>query len=141
MRPSGHLQSTTIALVFLFSFNSSLTVLEGALFLLGSLFLDVDYIISKNIFKIDNHRNFITHSVLFYLFLILLTILTHSYFFWLFAGSLFHLFFDIFDWGLPLHPYRFFTPHLIDDPVNKKEKYFFKNYFENKIIYSLELLF
>lgn len=141
MRTSGHLHSTTIALVFILHFNTSVTVFEGLLFLIGSIFLDGDYIIAKMVFKVENHRNFITHSTIFYFVLIFFTILLHSFLFWLFAGSLFHLVFDVFDWGLPLLPNRFFTPHLLEVPVNKKEIYFFQAYFENKIILSLELLF
>ena len=141
MRSSGHLHSTTIALVFIFIINTSITLLEGSLFLIGALLLDGDFYISKKIFKIENHRNFPTHSVFLYLILLPLTLLIHSILFWLFAGCFFHLFFDIFDWGLPIIPEKIVTPHLLQVPANKEEQYFFQTYFSNKFIYGIEILF
>lgn len=144
MRPSGHLHNTSIALAFLFTLFHNFSILEGVLFLSGSLLLDGDFFISKKLFKIANHREFLTHSVLFYIILIILCLITHFVLFWLFLGALYHLFFDLLDWGLPLIPFRhntYFTPHLLEVPTKLDEVYFFKTYFNNKIIFISELLF
>ena len=143
MRPSGHVHSTTIALALLFGFMHSFTQLQGFLFLLGSLLLDNDYHISKRIFKQANHRDFITHSILFYLILIPLCFLGHLEIIWLFIGAFFHLSFDLLDWGLPLLPFRpntYITPHLLTVPSQIDEIYFFKTYFGNKIILLVEIV-
>ncbi len=144
MRPSGHLHTTTIALAFLFSFLHNFSLFEGVLFLLGSLLLDGDFFVSKKIFKIVNHREFITHSFLFYFGLIILCLMSHIILLWVFLGALYHLLFDLFDWGLPIIPFKhntYFTPHLLKVPSNLEEVFFFKTYFSNKIISLAEIVF
>lgn len=143
MRPSGHLHSTSIALAIFFTINNSFTVLEGVLFLSGALLLDGDFFVSKFLFHINNHRNFITHSVVFYIILIFLTYVTHSLLIWLFLGAFYHLCFDIFDWGIPLVPFKtntFVTPHLLQVPAQLDEVYFFKTYFGNNTIKIVEIV-
>ena len=142
MRPSGHLHSTAIALAIFFTLNQSFTVFEGFLFLSGALLLDGDFFVSKFLFHVANHRNFITHSVVFYLILIFLSFVSHSVFIWLFLGALYHLCFDIFDWGIPLVPFKtstFVTPHLLQVPAQLDEINFFRTYFSNNIIKLVEI--
>ena len=142
MRPSGHAHATTIALALLYFFISNFNLLEAILFLSGSLLLDGDFVVTKIIFKMKNHRDFITHSYLIYLILIILSYIFHLIFIWLFLGALYHLCFDVFDWGLPILPFNpdlYVTPHLLIVPSQLEEVYFFKTYFRNKFIYFLEI--
>jgi len=138
LRASGHLHSTTTFVMILFQFNTSLTVLEGALFLIGAMLLDGDFFVSKFFFKIPNHRNFITHAPLLYVILLPLTYLVNPILVWLTCGAIFHLLFDVFDWGLPLKPTTMVTPHILQVPPITEEKYFFKAYYSNKNILFIE---
>lgn len=141
MRPSGHLHSTTIALAIIYQFIPSFSILEGVLFFSGVMLLDGDFIVSRKLFHIQNHRLFITHSILLYIILIILSFSTHVILFWLFLGAFYHLCFDVFDWGIPLIPFQtetYFTPHLLQVPPQLDEIYFFKTYFSNKTINLLE---
>lgn len=143
MRPSGHLHSTVIALALLYHFIPSFSLLEGALFLAGAVLLDGDFIVSKKFFHMGNHRMFLTHSMPFFVILILISLFTHFILLWLFLGALYHLSFDIFDWGIPIVPFQadtFFTPHILQVPPRSDEKYFFQAYFGNNIIKLLEIV-
>ena len=143
MRPSGHLHSTSIGLAFLFTVIHSFTIINGVLFLSGSLLLDGDFFVSKKIFNIPNHREFITHAIVLYIMLSIVCYIIHLDLIWLFLGAFYHLCFDLFDWGLPILPFKittYVTPHLLTIPSNLDEIYFFKTYFSNKAILISELM-
>ena len=143
MRPSGHLHSTSIGLAFLFTLFHSFTLINGVFFLSGSLLLDGDFFVSKKFFNIANHRDFITHSILLYVVLIIVCYIGNLDLIWLFLGSFYHLCFDLFDWGLPILPFKiitYVTPHLLTIPSNLDEIYFFKTYFSNKQILASEII-
>jgi hypothetical protein len=95
--------------------------------------------------KGSNHREFITHYPAFYLLLLLVaSSLSSILLIWLFLGTLFHLVFDWFDWGLPVFPFtkkNISTPHLLQEPsFSNNEIEFFKIYWTNKIILFIELV-
>jgi hypothetical protein len=143
MRPTGHLHSTTIGILLLFQFVTNFDYLSAGLFLLGSMSLDVDFLLSHKFFKNMNHRLFITHSPLLYIILIIICYFYNINLIWFFLGSLFHLIFDTFDWGLyllPISDSRFLTAHILTPPAILEEKYFFERYFGNKYIKTIEIL-
>lgn len=140
MRSTAHLHSATIALLFIYHLNSQVDTLIGVFFLFGVMGLDADFILAKIVFKIQNHRDFITHNIFVYLILLPIAYSFNPYLFWLILGAIYHLLFDLFDWGLPLKPTSIVTPHILIVPESKEEVYFFKTYFNNIVIRFVEIV-
>ena len=140
MRPSGHIHSAVITTFIIFKLNPSVDILSGACFIIGVMLLDADFILALSNLGPDNHREFISHNIFLYIILVPFAFLVNNYLFWLIFGCLFHLLFDLFDWGLPLRPTTFVTPHILQVPENKQESYFFKTYFSNRLIQGFEII-
>ena len=147
MRPSAHFHSAISMLGLIYIFNPSFSIFYSTLFIIGCLAIDLDFLWSLVSNSSSNHRLYITHYPLLYVLLLLLSYLLNlDYLIFLFAGALYHLFFDWFDWGLPIIPFmseKYMTPHLLHIPEGRKmnsESDFFKLYFNNKFIRNLEII-
>lgn len=124
----------------------------GIIFLAGSVLIDLDSILSTFL-KEKNHRFYIFHSLLFWIFLsIIFLILRYTiteffdYFLYFGLGAICHLLFDLLDWGLPLLPLpkfrKIYLGILKEENLEVKPEYFFlKKYWNNKIMIFIELLF
>lgn len=146
MRPTGHLNSTTIALGIFNYFNSNLDIILSFVFLLGAIIIDFDYFLKK-IFIETNHRRYFTHYLPFWISLSIIIIQLQIYVFLYFIlGICFHILFDWFDWGLPMIPHKrnsSLTPHLLKIPnlnLNKNELLFYRIYWNSKAIIIIEML-
>ena len=124
----------------------------GIIFLAGSVLIDLDSFLSTFL-KEKNHRFYIFHSLLFWIFLsIVFLILRYTtteffdYFLYFGLGAICHLLLDLLDWGLPLLPIpkfrKIYLGILKEENLEvKPEYYFLKKYWNSKVMIFIELLF
>lgn len=145
MRPTGHVHSASLVLVFFYHSISNFQELYALFFLLGVMIVDLDGLYVILFKKRLNHRMFLSHYPGLYLILLFLTYLTNNEVLsWLLVGILYHLVFDTFDWGLPLFPFNkhnIITPHLLQvSQIRSNGEFdFFKVYWSHSTFRYFEL--
>ena len=152
MRPTTHFHSSLFLLGIIYLNIPDFSWILGTIFLAGSVLIDLDRFLSTFL-KEKNHRHYVFHSLLFWIFLsaIFLTLrYTTTEFFDYFLifclGAIWHLLFDLLDWGLPVLPLKKFRKIYLgllkeENLVDKSEYFFLKKYWSNKVIILIELLF
>ncbi|OLS22723.1 MAG: hypothetical protein HeimC3_29970 [Candidatus Heimdallarchaeota archaeon LC_3] len=142
MRPSGHFYSGLIFWFILFILNNSYSYYNTFFFITAVIVLDLDYL-GKFIFVEQNHRRYLSHSpVLWSLILIGAFFFQNNLLFWISLGFLVHVLVDTIDWGIFLLPTKNarITPHLLEVHESMKiEKDFSRVYWNNKVIFSIEV--
>jgi len=152
MRPTTHFHSSLFLLGIIYLSIPEFSWVLGIIFLAGSVLIDLDTFLSS-VLKEKNHRLYIFHSLLFWIFMsIIFLVLRFStleffdYFLAFCLGAIWHLLLDLIDWGLPLLPlHKFRKSYLgilkeknLDD---KSKDFFLKKYWNSKIIVIIESLF
>ncbi len=152
MRPTTHFHSSLFLLGIIYLSIPEFPWVLGIIFLASSVLIDLDTFLSTFL-KEKNHRSYVFHSLLFWIFLsIIFLILRFSvteffdYFLTFCLGAIWHLLFDLIDWGLPLLPLpkfrRSYLGILKEKNLEDKSKHFFlKKYWNSKVIVIIESLF
>ncbi len=152
MRPTTHFHSSMFLLGIIYLSIPEFPWVLGIIFLVSSVLIDLDTFFSSFL-KEKNHRFYIFHSLLFWTFLsIIFLILRYStveffdYFLAFCLGGIWHLLFDLLDWGLPLLPLQKFRKIYLgilkEQNLEEKSKLFFlKKYWNSKVIIIIESLF
>lgn len=114
------------------------------LFILGSLFPDIDIILG--ILWKKNHRTFITHFPMIWLILTLISAFLKLEIYWFFVAGFIHLLVDVLDWEVYLlMPFSNFKLSLFSlDPITILEGKTFSEqvvlYYQQKKIIFIELM-
>ena len=152
MRPTTHFHSSLFLLGIIYLNAPDFSWVLGTIFLASSVLIDLDSFLSAFL-KEKNHRFYIFHSLLFWIFLVAIFLTlryTASVFFdhflYFCLGTICHLLLDLFDWGLPLLPLskfrKIYLGILREENLETKPKYFFlKKYWSSKVMIFVELLF
>ena len=152
MRPTAHFHSSLFLLGVIYLNMPDFSWILGIIFLAGSVLIDLDSFLSTFL-KEKNHRFYIFHSLLFWIFLsIVFLILRYTtteffdYFLYFGLGAICHLLLDLLDWGLPLLPIPKFRKIYLgiikeENLEVKPEYYFLKKYWNSKVMIFIELLF
>jgi hypothetical protein len=152
MRPTTHFHSALFLLGIIYLNVPDFSWILGLIFLAGSVLIDLDSFLSAFL-KEKNHRFYVFHSLLFWtiistIFLILRYTTTEffDYFLYFSLGAIWHLIFDLLDWGLPLLPLpkfrKIYLGILKEENLEvKPENFFLKKYWNSKVILFVELLF
>ncbi|MHA1464188.1 MAG: metal-dependent hydrolase [Candidatus Heimdallarchaeaceae archaeon] len=152
MRPTAHFHSSLFLLGIIYINVPEFSWLLGIIFLAGSVLIDLDRFLSLFL-KEKNHRFYIFHSLLFWIFLaIIFLILRYTsteffdYFLYFSLGAIWHLLFDLLDWGLPLLPLSNFRKIYLgilkgENLEDKPENFFLKKYWYSRVMIFIELLF
>lgn len=129
----------SLSLINLF-LSSHFTELDALLFIIGSVIVDIDYLVYSN------HRKAVTHKPIIYFILFIIFILLSSPLAVFFLAILIHLVTDIIDWEIELfYP---FSTHKIsmcnldyNEFSNSGGLDFLKDYYSHKSIIISELMF
>lgn len=152
MRPTTHFHSALFLLGIIYLNVPDFSWILGLIFLAGSVLIDLDSLLSSFL-KEKNHRFYVFHSLLFWILLsVIFLILRYStteffdYFLYFSLGAIWHLVFDLLDWGLPLLPVQKFRKTyfgiLKEENLEVRPEYFFlKKYWSSKVMIFVELLF
>ncbi len=152
MRPTAHFHSSLFLLGIIYLNIPDFPWILGINFLAGSVLIDLDSFLSTFL-KEKNHRFYIFHSLLFWVFLSAIFLILRytttefiDYFLYFGLGAIYHLLFDLLDWGLPLLPlpkYRkIYLGMLKEENLEVRTKYFFlKKYWFSRVMIFIELLF
>lgn len=152
MRPTTHFHSALFLLGIIYLNVPDFSWILGLIFLAGSVLIDLDSLLSSFL-KEKNHRFYVFHSLLFWILLsVIFLILRYStteffdYFLYFSLGAIWHLVFDLLDWGLPLLPVQKFRKIyfgiLKEENLEVRPEYFFlKKYWSSKVMIFVELLF
>ncbi|MHA1550779.1 MAG: metal-dependent hydrolase [Candidatus Heimdallarchaeaceae archaeon] len=152
MRPTTHFHSSLFLLGIIYLNIPEFSWVLGIIFLAGSVLIDLDRVLSAFL-KEKNHRHYVFHSLLFWislsaLFLILRYTTTEffDYFLVFCLGAIWHLLFDLLDWGLPVLPLQKFRKIYLgllkEKNLEVKPEYFFlEKYWSSKVMIFVELLF
>lgn len=140
MMPHIHLLAGLIGMNLLKQWN--INNLSQIMFLIGSIFPDIDLVYS--LITKRNHREFITHFPLFWLFLGIFTTFFLFDTVWFFIGTLIHVFIDIIDWNVylfgPFTKYSFTILNLDYEKITKDKRLMksIQNYYSNRKILIIE---
>ena len=152
MRPTTHFHSSMFLLGIIYLSIPEFPWVLGIIFLASSVLIDLDTFLSSFL-KEKNHRFYIFHSLLFWTLLsIIFLILRYStveffdYFLAFCLGVIWHLLFDLIDWGLPLLPLPKFQKSYLGilkekNLEDKNKRFFLKKYWNNRVIVIIESLF
>jgi len=152
MRPTAHFHSSLFLLGIIYLNIPEFSWVIGIIFLASSVLIDLDSFLSSFL-KEKNHRFYIFHSLLFWIFLsAIFLILRYSttvffdYFLYFGLGAIWHLLFDLLDWGLPLLPLPKFRKCYLgifkkENLEVKTEHFFLKKYWNSRVMIFIELLF
>jgi hypothetical protein len=152
MRPTTHFHSALFLLGIIYLNVPDFSWILGLIFLAGSVLIDLDSFLSAFL-KEKNHRFYVFHSLLFWIFIsVIFLILRYTttdffdYFLYFSLGAIWHLLFDLLDWGLPLLPLpkfrKIYLGLLKEENLKVKiENFFLKKYWNSKVMIFVELLF
>ncbi len=152
MRPTTHFHSSLFLLGIIYFNIPDFSWIFSIIFLAGSVLIDLDSFLSIFL-KEKNHRHYIFHSLLFWIFLSAIFLILRyttteffDYFLCFSLGAIYHLLFDLLDWGLPLLPLpkfrKIYLGILKEENLEVKPEYFFlKKYWNSKVMIIIELLF
>ncbi|MFW9995726.1 MAG: metal-dependent hydrolase [Candidatus Odinarchaeota archaeon] len=137
MMPYSHFFSAIIVARLL-----QLEPLVTQVFIIAAVIPDLDYI--PGIIYKRNHREYPPHYfILWFLTMVVAMIFSSEILFIFSAGGLFHLLFDLIDWGMkPLQPFHGYESRglLTIDETIKSQKDFFRAYYSNRTILLLEIM-
>ncbi|MGQ4913442.1 MAG: metal-dependent hydrolase [Candidatus Asgardarchaeia archaeon] len=147
MNPSAHMAIGIILssiLLWLFQIDTSIVFL----IVLGSIMPDFDFILSSHAPN-KNHRMLVTHTPVFWLLMLCLSVFFQNFFF-LAGAAIIHILFDTIDWGVMVtYPFsKKLNSHLLPEPPKnilsknmlQSQCWFFKTYFSNKLILMIEVV-
>ncbi|MHA1202356.1 MAG: metal-dependent hydrolase [Candidatus Heimdallarchaeaceae archaeon] len=152
MRPTTHFHSSLFLLGIIYFNVPNFSWILGIVFLAGNVLIDLDSFLSPFLEE-KNHRYYVFHSLLFWILLsVIFLILRYSateffdYFLYFSLGAIYHLLFDLLDWGLPLLPLpkfrKIYLGILKEENIEDRSEYFFlKKYWNSKVMIFVELLF